>query len=151
MLNITIYQINLDRDEKNVAFLGYDRLERFQGSREINSGIYDKVYEGTIPGSSLEDVYTKFNLDHPADYRGRSLSVSDIVGVTNSSGVCDGFYFCDSIGFKAVAFAPEQAADRTSPAEKPRLEELMQAAEGKSSVAAAKNGAMSKESAVERG
>ncbi len=29
------------------------------------------------PGTSLEDIYTRFNIDHPKDFRGHSLSVSD--------------------------------------------------------------------------
>ena len=151
MLNITIYQINLDRDEKNIAFFGYDRLERFQGTQEINSSIYDKVYEGSINGSSLEDVYTKFNIDHPSDYRGRSLSVSDIVGVSNSPDVLDGFYFCDSVGFKAVSFVPEKAVDLITPSEKPRLADLLRTAEGKGNKESAKNSVMTKDSTAERG
>ena len=55
-MNIAIYQINPDRDENNVAFLNYENLERFQGSAELRSEIYDKVFEGEVelhlPGDS---------------------------------------------------------------------------------------------------
>lgn len=80
-MNIAIYQIDPDRDENNVAFLNYENLERFQGSAELRSEIYDKVFEGEVECGTLEEVYQMFNLDHPDGYRGRSLSVSDVVEV----------------------------------------------------------------------
>ena len=80
-MNIRIYQINMERDLNRVAFCSHDQLEKYQGSSEIDSKIYDKVYEGAVEASGLEDVYRVFNLEHPSEYRGRSLSVSDIVEV----------------------------------------------------------------------
>ena len=62
-------------------FMSHDRLERFQGSPEVDSKIYDKVYDKEVDCSNLEEVYTMLNINHPSDYRGRSLSVSDVVGV----------------------------------------------------------------------
>ncbi len=47
-MKIRIYQINLERDTDRIAFESLDRLERHQGSGEINSSIYDKVYEGEV-------------------------------------------------------------------------------------------------------
>ena len=78
-MNIAIYQIDPDRDENNVTFLNYENLERFQGSAALRSEIYDKVFEGEVECGTLEEVYQMFNLDHPDGYRGRSLSVSDVV------------------------------------------------------------------------
>lgn len=51
---------------------------------------------------------TLLNIDHPEDYRGRSLSVSDVVEVYESDAIPQGFYFCDSFGFKQVTFHPEK-------------------------------------------
>ena len=56
-MNIAIYQVNPDRDENNVAFLNYENLERFQGSAELRSEIYDKVFEGKVDCGTLEEVY----------------------------------------------------------------------------------------------
>lgn len=53
---------------------------------------------------SLENIYQKFNVDHPADYKGRSLSVSDVVEIRESDTLNPGFYFVDSIGFKSISF-----------------------------------------------
>jgi len=83
-MKIAIYQINMDRDNDRVAFESLDRLAMYQGSPEINSSIYDKVYNGDVDCNNLEDVYRMFNLEHPAEYKGRSLSVSDIVEVQDS-------------------------------------------------------------------
>ena len=107
-MKIRIYQINSDRDEHRMMFLSYDRLERFQGSPEVDSKIYDKVYDKEVDCSNLEEVYALLNINHPSDYRGRSLSVSDVVEVYESDAVPQGFYFCDSVGFKQVAFHPEE-------------------------------------------
>lgn len=107
-MKIRIYQINSDRDEHRMMFLSHDRLERFQGSPEVDSKIYDKVYDKEVDCSNLEEVYEMLNINHPADYRGRSLSVSDVVEVYESDVVPQGFYFCDSFGFKQIAFHPEE-------------------------------------------
>ena len=109
-MKIRVYQINPDQDEHRVRFLSHDRLERFQGSQEVNSSIYDKVYDKDVPCSSLEEVYTMLNINHPSDYRGRSLSVSDVVEVYEAEAVPQGFYFCDSVGFRQVSFQPEECS-----------------------------------------
>lgn len=107
-MKIKIYQVNTDRDEKQVAFFGMEALPKFQGSSEINSSIYDSVYVGNVDCKTLEDVFRKFNNDHPAGYKARSLTVSDVVEVIESGSVKSGFYFCDSFGFKEVSFEPDK-------------------------------------------
>ena len=108
-MHIRIYQINLDRDANHVAFVGTDRLERYQGSTAIDSTLYDKVFEGEVDCDTLEAVFQTFNFNHPKGYTGRSLSVSDIVEVVEDP-VPGNFYFCDRVGFKHVAFQPEPSA-----------------------------------------
>lgn len=107
-MKIKIYQVNMERDENQVAFMGYDSLAKFQGSSEINSSIYDSVYVGNVDCKTLEDVFRKFNAEHPAGYKARSLSVSDVVEVIESNSVKSSFYFCDSFGFKEVSFEPDK-------------------------------------------
>ena len=65
--------------------------------------IYEMVYEGEVEAQTLEDVYRIFNCAQPNDYHARSLSVSDVVEVINAPDT-SAFYFCDSFGFKLVAF-----------------------------------------------
>ena len=104
MTEFSIYQINTDRDDNRVCFLGLDTLERFQHSKEVDPALYDRVYDGKLDCSSLEAIYEKFNIDYPADYKGRSLSVSDVVEIRESDTLNPGFYFVDSIGFKSISF-----------------------------------------------
>ena len=104
MTEFSIYQINTDRDDNRICFLGLDTLERFQHSKEVDPVLYDRVYDGKLDCNSLETIYEKFNIDHPADYKGRSLSVSDVVEIRESDTLNPGFYFVDSIGFKLISF-----------------------------------------------
>ena len=73
---------------------------------------YKKVYEATLSDLSgsvsdrLEEIYTKFNMYRPADFKGHSLSVSDVVVIDKDP------YFVDSIGFKKLnGFTPEQTIE----------------------------------------
>ena len=104
MTEFSIYQINTDRDNNRVCFLGLDTLERFQHSKEVDPVLYDRVYDGKLDCNSLETIYEKFNINHPADYKGRSLSVSDVVEIRESDTLNPSFYFVDSIGFKSISF-----------------------------------------------
>lgn len=107
-MKIKIYQVNMGRDENRTAFMGMDEREHFLPSPSIESGIYDCVFDGEVDCNGLEDVFQLFNINHPEDYRGRSLSVSDVVEVIEAEDVDPGFYFCDSVGFKMVEFDTEQ-------------------------------------------
>ena len=55
-MDIKIYQINTDRDANGVAFVGYVALPRFQDALDINSSIYDKVYDAPAEAMPLEDI-----------------------------------------------------------------------------------------------
>ena len=60
-----------------------------------------------------------FNLDHPDGYRGRSLSVSDVVEVVGEEKST--FHFCDSIGFREVDFDP----DMTEPLKEKKIKVVL--------------------------
>ena len=111
---IAIYQVNLDRDHNRIGFIGLGRLREYQGSSEINSEIYDRVFEGEVACSNPEDVYRMFNLVHPEGYKGRSLSVSDVVEIIGEDGAST-FHFCDDVGFQEVAFDPELTEESKEP------------------------------------
>ena len=114
-MEIKIYQINHDRDQHGVMFVGYDELARYQKTSKIDSSIYDKVFEGIVPGNSLATVYYQFNTEHPPGYRGRSLSMSDIVEIVDSQVYTPGFYYCDRYGFTEVSFMSFLTRDATPP------------------------------------
>ena len=113
-MNVRIYQINMKRDTNNVAFMNYESLPKFQGSSEIDSSLYDKVFEGEVNCFTLEKLYEIFNLEHPAGYKGRSMSVSDVVEIIDGNTGKSYFHFCDSFGFQQISFKPEktQVSDR---------------------------------------
>ena len=62
---------------------------------------YAEVYSAPLTaGTTLEDIYRTFNVDHPEDFKGHSLSVSDVV-VLHQNGQ-DTAHYCDSVGFQQV-------------------------------------------------
>lgn len=105
-MNIRIYQVNTDLDEKGVAFAPLDRLERIQGEEEVNAAVYEKVFDGTVSETTLDGVYDLFNEDRPRGFTGRSMSVSDVVQVVDGP-VEKGFYYCDSFTFRKIPFREE--------------------------------------------
>ena len=67
----------------------------------VNPENYEKVYEAPkTDADTLDSIYYKFNMEHPADFRGHSLSVSDVI-VFHENGV-DTAHYVDSFGFAAV-------------------------------------------------
>ena len=77
---------------------------------------YEQVYTAPLTEKdSLESIYTRFNIDRPADFKGHSLSVSDIV-VLHQDGK-DTAHYCDRFGFSQVPefLQPERAAEVTIP------------------------------------
>lgn len=90
-----------DIDEtRQEQFASLDYLYR-QG-KEPDIDHYEIVYTADLPTFTdrdviLESLYTKFNIDHPADFTGHSLSVSDIVAL-KTDGVVS-FHYVDSVGF----------------------------------------------------
>lgn len=113
-MKINIYQINHERDDKRLMFFGLDEVQKLTGSKMVKAEIYDKIFSGDVDCHSLEDVYRKFNEEHPAGYKGRSLSVSDVVEIVESDNTEKGFYYCDNYGFKTISFEPEKAQDTVS-------------------------------------
>lgn len=93
-----------DIDEtRQEQFASLDYLHR-QG-KEPDIDHYEIVYTDNLPtfidrDTMLESLYTKFNIDHPADFTGHSLSVSDIVALKTDDVVS--FHYVDSIGFREL-------------------------------------------------
>ena len=110
-MKINIFQINQERDDKRLMFFGLDEIQKLTGEGNVRSENYDLIFSGDVDCKNLESVYQKFNTDHPVGYKGRSLSVSDVVEVVESDSVQKGFYFCDNFGFKEIDFEPKKAQD----------------------------------------
>ena len=94
-----IYQLKDGDGMRDYRFEPYDRLQAAGLSVEATN--YNLVYTAELtPGTSLEDIYTRFNTDHPEDFKGHSLSVSDIV-VLHQNGENTAHYV-DRIGYRDV-------------------------------------------------
>ena len=92
-----IYQLKRGENTRELQFESYDRLK--ESGQTLNPDHYVKVYEAELTkGLSLEDIYTRFNIDHPKDFYGHSLSVSDVV-VLHKDGK-DSAHYVDRFGYK---------------------------------------------------
>lgn len=96
----TIYQLKAGPEARDYRFEPYESLQ--EAGLAVDRQNYDLVYAAPLDGkTSLEDIYRTFNADdRPADFRGHSLSVSDVV-VLNRGGKEEAHY-CDSFGFTPV-------------------------------------------------
>ena len=92
-----IYKIlQLNKDHKDQLFMAY----RHNGDK-VRKSWYNEVYSGEIEDkgnifATLERLFYIFNMEHPSDFRGHSLSVSDVVYLDGK------YYYCDSLGFKEL-------------------------------------------------
>ena len=102
----SIYQLKHGDETRDLRFEPYDRLQAT--GNVVDKANYELVYSAELtPGTSLEDIYTRFNIDHPKDFKGHSLSVSDVV-VLHQDGQ-DAAHYVDSAGFRQVPeFLQEQ-------------------------------------------
>ena len=103
-----IYQLKDDPELDKFRFEGTESLKRMGITKDNFDAVlpenYKLVYmgeltelQGQTQSETLEAIYTKFNIDHPADYKAHSLSVSDIV-VLHENGE-NTAHFVDSFGF----------------------------------------------------
>ena len=105
-----IYQLKDDPELDKFRFEGTESLKRMGITKDNFDAVlpenYKLVYmgelaelQGQTQSETLEAIYTKFNIDHPADYKAHSLSVSDIVVLhedgENSAHFVDSFVFTE--------------------------------------------------------
>ena len=95
----SIYQLKDDESLRYIRFEGLERLQKEGG--KVDRDDYNLVYEAELkPGTTLDDLYYQFNMEHPADFRGHSMSVSDIVVL--HQGDEDKAFYVDRFGFTEV-------------------------------------------------
>ena len=101
-----IYQLKKGEEYHNLRFTRWDDMPRFNLSFDRKN--YDEVYGGNIADVTkfpfkegiLEDIFKKFNSDRPEDFKGRSLSVSDVVVLEDKEGSYA--HFVDTVGMVDV-------------------------------------------------
>ena len=107
--SFAIYQL---KDDDSLRYIRFEGLERLQAEgNKVDRDNYNLVYEAELkPGTSLDDLYYQFNMQHPEDFRGHSMSVSDIVVL--HQGDEDKAFYVDRFGFTEVPeFLLEKVAD----------------------------------------
>ena len=97
--SFSIYQLKNGDETLDYRFEPLDSIHR--NGLSVDSANYELVYTAPLTErDSLESIYTRFNMDRPADFTGHSLSVSDIV-VLHQDGK-DTAHYCDRFGFSQV-------------------------------------------------
>lgn len=95
----SIYQLKGGDQTLDYRFEPLDAIRR--NGLSVDPANYELVYTAPLTErDSLESIYTRFNIDRPADFTGHSLSVSDIV-VLHENGK-DTAHYCDRFGFSQV-------------------------------------------------
>ena len=110
----SIYQLKSGNETLDYRFEPLDAIR--SNGLSVKPENYELVYTAPLTEKdSLESIYTRFNIDRPADFTGHSLSVSDIV-VLHQDGK-DTAHYCDRFGFSQVPefLQPERAAEVTIP------------------------------------
>ena len=109
-----IYQIDLELTRiVPYAFVGIRKLHSL-GYSKPNAEDYRLMYDGVVSrpigqsdGDVLERISECFNLHHPEDFRGHSLSVSDVVELYDENE--RRWFYCDTSGFAPTDFSPALA------------------------------------------
>ena len=97
--SFSIYQLKGGNETLDYRFEPLDSIHR--NGLSVKPENYELVYEAPLTEKdNLESIYTRFNVDRPADFTGHSLSVSDIV-VLHQNGK-DTAHYCDRAGFSEV-------------------------------------------------
>ena len=97
--SFSIYQLKGGNETLDYRFEPLDSIHR--NGLSVKPENYELVYEAPLTEKDdLESIYTRFNVDRPADFTGHSLSVSDIV-VLHQGGK-DTAHYCDRAGFSEV-------------------------------------------------
>ncbi|PWM13487.1 MAG: antirestriction protein ArdA [Clostridia bacterium] len=104
--SFSIYQLKGGDETLDYRFEPLDSIHR--NGLSVDPANYELVYTAPLTErDSLESIYTRFNVERPADFTGHSLSVSDIV-VLHQDGR-DTAHYCDRFGFSQVPeFLQEQ-------------------------------------------
>ena len=117
-----IYQLKPNLELDSLRFEGTESIKRMGITKDNFDAIkpenYTLLYVGELSelqketqGATLEAIFEKFNLDHPEDFRGHSLSVSDIV-VLHQNGQ-NTAHFVDFFGYTEIPdFLREQTPEK---------------------------------------
>ena len=104
-----IYQVKHTDELRDIRYEGLEWLQSI--GQTVQRDNYELVYTAPLlpsdlKGDTTEQLFYRFNNEHPADYRHPSMSVSDIVAIKRDGKVS--CHYCDSFGFEQVpGFLPD--------------------------------------------
>ena len=104
-----IYQVKHTDELRDIRYEGLEWLKSI--GQTVQRDNYDLVYTAPLlpsdlKGDTAEQLFYRFNNEHPTDYRHPSMSVSDIVAIKRDGKVS--CHYCDSFGFAEVpGFLPD--------------------------------------------
>ena len=104
-----IYQVKHTDELRDIRYEGLEWLQPI--GRTVQRDNYELVYTAPLlpsdlKGDTTEQLFYRFNNEHPADYCHPSMSVSDIVAIKRDGKVS--CHYCDSVGFEQVpGFLPD--------------------------------------------
>ena len=122
-----IYQLARREETMDLRFEPFDRLQAT--GHTVDRANYELVYTAPLTKDmTLGGIWEKFNIDRPDDFKGHSLSVSDIVVLHQNDE--DTAHYVDSIGFQQVPeFLQEQQTpvfDKLPPEQQQALSDTVQ-------------------------
>ncbi len=95
----TILQLKDGDETRDYRFA--DLSELAQRGLKVERENYNKIYSGRLQnGETLEDIYTKFNVNIPEDFRGHSLSVGDVIELRQNGKTAA--HYVDGYGFEEI-------------------------------------------------
>ena len=110
--NFSIYQVPRGPEGRNFRYRSYEGLQA--DGLSVDRKNYRLVYTAPLDKNpSLDEIYHRFNMEHPADYKGRSLSLGDIV-VFRQDGKQTAYYV-DRIGYREVPEFFEEQGQQLTP------------------------------------
>ena len=104
-----IYQVKHTDELRDIRYEGLEWLQSI--GQTVQRDNYELVYTAPLlpsdlKGDTAEQLFYRFNNEHPADYDHPSMSVSDIVAIKRDGNVS--CHYCDSFGFEQVpGFLPD--------------------------------------------
>ena len=98
--NFSIYQVPPGPEGRDFRYRSYEDLQA--DGLSVDRKNYQLVYTAPLDkDTTLDEIYRRFNMEHPADYKGHSLSMGDIV-VFRQNGKQTAYYVDEGADYRQV-------------------------------------------------
>ena len=98
--NFSIYQVPPGPEGRDFRYRSYEELQA--DGLSVDRKNYQLIYSAPLDKDiTLDEIYRRFNMEHPADYKGHSLSMGDIV-VFRQDGKQTAYYVDEGADYRQV-------------------------------------------------